>query len=895
MCTMEGRGGQPNRQGSEDADSGPIPMPEMSGAGVVAKTPAPAASKSALAATERFAPGEVLAERYRVLGLIGKGGMGEVYRAEDMRFGQMVALKFLPEELARDRESLKLLIEEAKLARQISHPNICRVHDVGEVDGHVFITMEYIEGENMASLLRRVGRMPQDKGVLVAQQLCSALTTMHDRGILHHDLKPANIMLDDAGDARVTDFGLAVPTIGMRPEMAKAGTPSYMSPEQVLGKPPSTRSDLYSLGLVLYEMFTGTRLFRPKSMEELKLLHQEPIAPPSNYVPDLDHSIERVIMRCLDPDPANRPESALEVASELPGGNALTAALRLGRTPTPGAVAASGGRCMLRPMHAAGLVAAVLVLLVSCALLAGRSSMVARAALPKSPSVLVDKAEELISTLGVTAPVKDTAASLDYYEELMRLIVEHSSGDQRLAMLRRARPSPIDFWYRSSPQPLVTLASNQHVTWYDPPATHGGMVSIRLSSTGYLRELQVVPDMFASNAAPSLEPGSESERAALRERVFVVCGLVGSKLTPTPPERMPLVFSDAREAWSGVYPEAPDEPVRLEISWRGNSLATVRIVEERWSQASVQGSPLVTLAQEHAQTASYLVRAVLVIGALVLAWRHVRQRRGDRAGAWRVATLVFVLWWAGGLLRSDAVPELTGMLRMFGTTAQDAVVRALFVWLMYLALEPLVRRYWPQTLVSWARMLGQEFGDRLIARDVLVGLCVGLGMGIAVYGHQSLSSVLGGDPAPYWINQEHGIDAISSFATQVGVASELLARGILAAMASLVLLVVFRMLSRNEIVSMVAVAAIAAFVGGLWLGSGVVSFVCAGLASAAWAWTLARVGLLAVIVALSTGMFVLTFPVSPNVGAWYAGAMVLPVAMILAASGWGLRTTLARG
>src|SRR5687767_13659584 len=144
----------------------------------------------------RFAPGAVLDNRYRIIGLIGRGGMGEVYRADDLRLGQPVALKFLPDAVGTDAKRLAQFHNEVRTARQVSHPNICRVYDIGEVDGHLFLSMELVDGEDLASSLRRIGRFPEDKATDIARQLCAGLAAAHERGVLHRDLKPANVMLD---------------------------------------------------------------------------------------------------------------------------------------------------------------------------------------------------------------------------------------------------------------------------------------------------------------------------------------------------------------------------------------------------------------------------------------------------------------------------------------------------------------------------------------------------------------------------------------------------------------------------------------------------------------------------------------------------------------------------
>src|SRR5690242_8169161 len=157
----------------------------------------------------RFPPGTILDNRYRVLGLLGRGGMGEVYRADDLRLGQQVALKFLPAVLSRDPVRLAQFHNEVRTARQVSHPNVCRVYDIGEIEGQLFITMEYVDGADLSGLLRRIGRLPEGKGLDIARQVCAGLAAAHERGVLHRDLKPANIMLDGAGKVRIMDFSLA--------------------------------------------------------------------------------------------------------------------------------------------------------------------------------------------------------------------------------------------------------------------------------------------------------------------------------------------------------------------------------------------------------------------------------------------------------------------------------------------------------------------------------------------------------------------------------------------------------------------------------------------------------------------------------------------------------------
>jgi serine/threonine protein kinase/Tol biopolymer transport system component len=275
----------------------------------------------------RFVPGDVLAERYRIVGLLGRGGMGEVYRADDLKLKQPVALKFLPQNLSTDAAALARFYREVSVARLISHRHVCRVHDVAEYQGQHFITMEFVRGEELGSLLTRIGHLPQVKAVEIARQLSAGLSAVHEKGILHRDLKPANIMIDERGDVRVTDFGIAALADEVRGREATAGTPGYMSPEQLEGRQLTVSSDIYSLGVVLYEIITGKKAFAAATLPELLKLrrsNQQP-ASPSQLVAGLDPRIERVIFQCLEQDPHKRPATALQVAAALPGGDSLAA------------------------------------------------------------------------------------------------------------------------------------------------------------------------------------------------------------------------------------------------------------------------------------------------------------------------------------------------------------------------------------------------------------------------------------------------------------------------------------------------------------------------------------------------------------------------------------------
>ena len=259
-----------------------------------------------------------------------------------------------------DKAMLARFHSEVAMAHRVTHPNVCRVHDIGDVmtsSGKLhFLSMEYVDGEDLSSLLRRIGRLPSDKAVEIANQLCAGLAAAHEAGVLHRDLKPANVMIDGKGRVRITDFGLAGFAEQIKGSEVFAGTPAYMSPEQFAGKEVTTKSDIYALGLVLYEVFTGKRVFAAGSLEELKRMH-ESSAPttPSSWVKDIDPLVERVILRCLEKDPAKRLASAKQVADALPGGDPLAAAMAdgdylyfLGLSARPATVTQPTGRRIIQ-------------------------------------------------------------------------------------------------------------------------------------------------------------------------------------------------------------------------------------------------------------------------------------------------------------------------------------------------------------------------------------------------------------------------------------------------------------------------------------------------------------------------------------------------------------------
>jgi serine/threonine protein kinase/tetratricopeptide (TPR) repeat protein len=288
-------------------------------------TPAPAsmiANPSMVDASSGLAPGTQFGPRYRIDSVLGEGGMGKVYKAQDTELGRTVALKLVRQELASNPTSMERLKQELLLASRVSHKNILRIHDLGDVSGLKFISMAYVDGTDLYQIIAREGRLPVDRAVRIARQLCLALEAAHNEAVIHRDLKPQNVLMDRDDNVFVSDFGLAKSLESQSPMMTTArevlGTPRYMSPEQAESNPVDHRSDLYSLGLILYEMVTGDLPFASESV--IQTMYQRVTQTPRNpkvLNPDLPDYLSAIIMRCLEKDPEQRYQHAREIVDDL--------------------------------------------------------------------------------------------------------------------------------------------------------------------------------------------------------------------------------------------------------------------------------------------------------------------------------------------------------------------------------------------------------------------------------------------------------------------------------------------------------------------------------------------------------------------------------------------------
>jgi len=699
----------------------------LSGAASTPPPPRPASSSSSRSSSQqsgmlssssssidhgRFPPGTLLGGRYRIVGRLGRGGMGEVFRADDLKLGQSVALKFLPGDVDRDPARLTQLHTEVRMARQVSHPNVCRVYDIDEVEGHTFLSMEYVDGEDLASLLRRIGRFPQDRGLEIARQVCAGLAAAHERGVVHRDFKPANVMIDGAGKVRVTDFGLA----GVSGESIRAGTPAYMAPEQLSGGEVTVRSDIYALGLVLYEIFTGQRALEGRNLAELiNRREQSGITLPSALVKDLEPEIEQGIMRCLRPEPEARPGSALAVAAALPGGDPLAAALAAGETPSPAMVAAAGMSDAMNVRHvwmgAAWIAGALVLVLLSYQ----RILLINRAPMPKPPDALVDRAQEALAKIGYRAAPRASAAGFAISTDYLAYVDATSTARDRWKQIG-TRPESIIFWYRTSPRRLIPWGNENTVSGTNPPLNVSGMTLMVLDASGRLSEFHAVPEPVESPGPyPPVDWTPLFEAAALDIKTF----------TTVPPQRVPLAFADARAAWEGHVADRPDLSFRIEAAAYHGRVVFFGITGPWTRSARAEPAPPSRFNLIVEGLASLIMPGLMIAGAL-LARHNRRLQRGDRIGAARAASFLLVVGIVTRALMlahtSDMSIEVGRLFSMLGASLFDSAV----LWVTYLGLEPYVRRTAPDSLIGWTRLVSGRWNDPHVGRDVLIGVSAGL-------------------------------------------------------------------------------------------------------------------------------------------------------------------------
>ena len=841
------------------------------------RTSAPKPGSSSTADEGRFPPGTLLLDRYRIIALLGTGGMGEVHRASDLKLGQPVALKFLPEAVAEDERALARFRNEVRIARQVSHPNVCRVYDIGEIDGLQFLSMEYVDGEDLGSLLRRIGRLPADKALEIARKLCAGLAAAHDKGVLHRDLKPSNVMLDGRGNVLIADFGLAALSGQVQQHEIRHGTPAYMAPEQLAGKEVTQASDIYALGLVLYEVFTGKRAYEADSLDGLRKL-EEGSAPPSlvTLVKEIDPAIERVILRCLAPEPRQRPASALAVAAALPGGDPLAAALAAGETPSPDMVAASGASEGLRPGVAMALLGGVILALIAAALLNAKANLLQRIPFENSSEALTVKAREMVQRLGYSQRAVGSASGFEFSYDYAKYVPKHDPSPARWSHIGSGQPDLVRFWYRQSPR-YFDPGYELEVSPSHPQINVSGEVLLLLDTEGRLLYLSAMPPQVDTSKGPP--PPSDWNA------LFAAAGLDPAKFQPADPQWLPEVGFDTRAAWTGAYPGAPKLPLRVEAaSWRGKPVYFHMIgawtrpwrMREFEFSAGARASGMIVMT---------LFCLIAVVAAL-MARRNTKLNRSDVRGAMRLGGFMLLVNMLTYAFEMYHVPN-DDELGLIAHAMSEALFSAALVGILYLALEPMVRRRWPGTIVSWSRILGGKLRDPLAGGDVLIGVAFGMFWVLVLQ-------------ADVWIRWSFGAlpysGGLGSLAGIRYLASNLLgnvAGGVMFAFGAFLLVFLLRWILRRDWLAGASFVAIFMLLGGLSSDEGLLAVPVAALVYGVFVVLLLRYGIVPLVVSIFTADFLLNAPLTLDFSSWYFGSSLAALLAVLAVAVYGFRCTVA--
>ncbi len=676
--------------------------------------------------------------------------------------------------------------------------------------------------------------------------------------------------------------------MGIQGVEALAGTPAYMSPEQFAGGELTPKSDLYSLGLVLYEIFTGKRPFDASSSEEMARLRDKstPTAP-SQFVKELDPLIERVILRCLERDPAKRPASALQVAAALPGGDPLAAALSAGETPSPEMVAASGATEGLRPAVAWIVLAGIFVLVTAGILFGAQAKLYRRVPLEKPPDELAGIAREILKNFGYTDPTVDTAMGFYEGKDFLRYITEHDTSKTRWDNLETGA---FVFWYRGSPRPLVSTNNAKDspmlsTVWTDdPPLDVSGMTLVELNPQGRLTKFVAVPPQVEKpNAA-----NASTDRVPNWASLFSAAGLDLSKWSSTTPAWTPPNYSDARAAWTGSLAERPDTPMRIEAAAYGGKPIYFELIGP-WTHPQRMQPHQPSTSEQISGIVGLVLMISTLVGGVLLARRNLRLGRSDRRGAAHIAGFVFAVWalaWSFGAHHVSSIDEFGQVLLflVFGISLSA------FLWVIYIALEPYVRRRWPGTLVSWSRLMAGGLRDPLVGRDILFGCLVGA-FGIASVrfgwhvpgwlGHPPLQpyfgptwQFLGARPVIADLSNNLIISIFGSFVVlfTLFLLRAFLRKEWLAAIVCIFLITFFRPPSADP-----------------WTAVTVVSIL---ITTSLAVFLFLRFGLLAVMASYFFDDILGSFPLTTQMSAWYAGLSIAGILLMAAIAFYAFYTSL---
>ncbi len=806
----------------------------------------------------RLVPGHLFAGRYRIVELLGRGGMGEVYRARDEVLDTPVALKFL---VTASEDSKRRLLDEVRLARKITHPSVCRVYDVGESEGEFFFTMEYVDGEDLSSQLRRFGRLPPAKVLDIARQLCSGLAAAHAMGVLHRDLKPANIMVDSRGRVRITDFGIATPAEGNATRLA-AGTLGYMAPEQLLpGGEVSERSDLYSAGLVLYELLTGHPVFETGDTRELLRLQLEVVPEgPSFEVTGVPEQLDRIITRALARDPSLRPPSALDMAAAFGSTDVLAVASAAGLTPSPEVVLRAGAVEGFSWLQAGVWLALTASALLTLMWLVAEKGPQFDPALARPPEVLEERASAVALGLGYSKP-EDEDSDSGYLSNPTARVGEGS----------------VLFWYgweqdgRKAPFVEQVLEASAELS---------GLTPMKIGPRGVLVTLAPSGRLVGFIAPAGIDPAERDIDIAVIAQFAGISNLRPIDQVPLPPP----VFATTQKLFRG---DLQDHVVRLQVARYQGKIVYVAVSRELAGRNAVLEERLSRLPIAGMIS---LVVLIFLLLAVPLAWRNLKRGRSDRIGARRVAafvagTALASFFLAAGHVIHPLVYEFGSFFAALGLIALGTV----FSWIAYVGLEPAARRYWPQALVAWTRLLRGRWKDPLVGVALLTGSAGGVWLVLLERAGRVFSP---GNQIAGW-NIAPAFDAASDSWMILSSVSERLRLAAYQGLILLLVLVLVRYLLRRPVWAIAAFLILMTALGiaGVPVKEPIV-VVAVVLTTAIRTTLLVRFGLLALSVSLFVSFLFDLFLFDANLDVWYGAGLkaTLIILFLLSAGGARLAT-----
>src|SRR5581483_10372348 len=525
----------------------------------------------------------------------------------------------------------------------------------------------------------------------IARELVAGLAAAHDQGIIHRDLKPANVMLDSRGNVKITDFGLAASTEERQGGLV-IGTPGYMAPELLRGEKATPRSDLFALGLILYELATARRVFAALSLTELVNLHRagakpEPLAA---VAPDIDARLARIVDQCLEAEPQRRPPSARAIQEMLPGGDALSAAIEAGETPSPEVVAAAGNSEPLTRTRATLLLATIVLATATTTLLGSRSPKLGILDRIAPPEILRHRAEQISLAWLPREREQDSRWRYEQNENFLAYLEKRDSTAARWKPVYADPSTAIRFWYRRG-KDIEPLASAS-VTFDDPPAS-SGTIAIRLDGSGNLRTFR----------APSLNP-AQHQTPLDWNQFFREARLDIREFQKTDASALPPVAADDVRAW--IRPRDGLDVVAGSLRYAPVFFE----VRAPWDTAPQNESAVMVVVLFVG------VWLLLTIAGVMMARVNMNRGRGDTRSAWRLACFVFITWTLQWILTSSTQQWQMGIAYAFFAAVET--------WLAYVALEPHVRRRWPRVLIGWKRLLSGRLRDPRVGRDVLIGFAI---------------------------------------------------------------------------------------------------------------------------------------------------------------------------